>query len=104
MESSPDFPVHPAYTNPTLMGNIIRGLKVNGALGDPGEATSMLFHKLANDPCTSLRVAVGSDANSCIKQKLKKVEADITEHESWSDDLHLTPISPPRAQEGTECA
>ena len=86
------------------MGNIIRGLRVNGALGDPCEATSMLFNKLANDPCASLRVAVGSDSNYSIKQKLKKVEADITKHESWSDDLHLTPISPPCTQEGVECA
>jgi len=47
----------------------------------------MLFHKLANDPEPSLRVAVGVDSNSGIKQKLKNVEADITKHESWSDSL-----------------
>lgn len=87
-ESSPEFPVHPAYTNPKLMGNIIRGLKDSGASGDVDKATSMLFHKLANDPQPSLRVAVGPDSNNGIKQKLKKVEADITKHESWSDGLH----------------
>jgi len=102
-ESVPEFPVHPAYSDPTLMGNIIRGLRVNGVVGEPCEATSMLFNKLATDPCPSLRVAVGSDSNYAIKQKLKKVEADITKHESWSDDLHLTPISPPSIQEGVEC-
>lgn len=48
----------------------------------------MLFHKLANDPGTSLRVAVGPDANYTIKQKLKTVEADITKYEGWSEDLY----------------
>lgn len=70
------------------MGNIIRGLKDSGTFGDAGKATSMLFHKLAGDPGTFLRVAVGPDANGCIKQKLKKVEADITKYENWSDYLH----------------
>lgn len=70
-----------------LMSNIIRGLAENGTYGDASKATSMLFHKLANDPGTSLRVAVGPDANQTIKQKLVKVEADITKYESWSDNL-----------------
>ena len=87
-ESSPELPVHPAYTDPTLMGNIIRGLKDTGAFGDADKATGMLFHKLANNPEPPLRVAVGSDSNNGIKQKLKKIEADITKHESWSDTLH----------------
>jgi len=87
LETSPQFPAHPAYTDPTLMGNIIRDLKDNGKLGDPDKATHMLFHKLANDPEPSLRVAVGPDSNSAIKNKLKRVEADITKYESWSDDL-----------------
>jgi len=87
-ESSPQFPVHPAYTDPTLMGNIIRDLKDNGTLGDAGKATNMLFHKLGNDPEPSLRVAIGPDSNSAIKSKLKQVEADITKYESWSDDLY----------------
>ncbi|KAF9648942.1 NAD(P)-binding protein [Thelephora ganbajun] len=87
-ESSPEFPVHPAYTDPTLMGNIVRGLKNNGTYGEADKATSMLFHRLANEPGPPLRIAVGLDANNSIKQKLKKVEADITKYESWSDDLH----------------
>ena len=70
------------------MGNIIRGLWDNGALGDADKATRMLFHKLSNDPGTSLRVAVGPDANSSIKHKLKTVEADITKYESWSTNLY----------------
>ena len=86
-ESSPNFPVHPAYTDPMQMGNIIRGLMNSGHFGDTGKATSMLFHKLASDPGTSLRVAVGQDANNFIKQQLKKVEADVTKYESWSDNL-----------------
>jgi hypothetical protein len=69
------------------MSNIIRGLMDNGTYNDTDKATSMLFHRLANDPDTSLRVAVGPDANDSIKQKLGKVEADITKYESWSDDL-----------------
>ena len=88
-ESSPQFPVHPAYTDPTLTGNIIRNLVDNNSflVGDCNKATSMLFHKLANDPEPSLRVAVGLDSNGGIKQKLKSLEADITKHENWSDDL-----------------
>lgn len=70
------------------MSNIIRGLWYDGIYGDTEKTTSMLFNKLANDPDTSLRVAVGLDANQTIKQKLVKVEADITKYESWSDDLH----------------
>jgi len=87
-ESSPEFPVHPAYLDPTLMGNVIRGLKENGRHGDTDGATRMLFHELANQPGLPLRVAVGRDANSWIKQKLKTVEADITKYERWSDGLH----------------
>jgi len=96
-ESSPTFPVHPAYTNPTLPGNIMRNHTSNGTypVGDSDKATTMLFHNLANDPEPSLRVAVGSDSNSGIKQKLKNVEADITKHESWSDSLsYQTPDVP----------
>jgi len=89
-ESSPVFPAHPAYTDPTLPGNIMRNYTNNGTypVGDTDKATLMLFHKLANDPEPSLRVAVGSDSNSGIKKKLKDVEADITKHESWSDNLY----------------
>lgn len=87
-ESSPELPVHPAYTDPTLMGNIIRGFKDNGVHGDTDKATKMLFHKLADDPEPALRVAVGPDSNNGIKQKLKKVEADITKYENWSNGLH----------------
>jgi len=89
-ESSPSFPVHHAYTDPSLNGNVMRGLlKDNGTSpgGDCDKATSMLFHKLGSDPEPSLRVAVGMDSNSAIKQKLKDVEADITKYESWSADL-----------------
>ena len=83
------FPVHPAYTDPTLTGNILRNPKNKGRFrgGDLDKATSMLFHKLANDPEPSLRVAVGLDSNNGIKRKLKNIEADITKHESWSDSL-----------------
>lgn len=87
-ESSPAFPVLPAYSDPALMGNIIRGLKENGVYGDADKATRMLFHELANEPGLPLRVAVGLDANNWIKQKLKRVEADITKYERWSDNLH----------------
>ena len=87
-ESSPSFPVNPAYTDPTLISNIIRGIKENRRFGDIDKATSMLFHKLANDPDASLRVPVGLDANGFIKRKLGKVEADITKYERWSDDLY----------------
>ena len=88
-ESSPQFPAHPAYTEPTLAGNAMRNLKDNSSypIGDCDKATTMLFRKLANDPKPSLRVAVGLDSNSCIKQKLKSLEADIAKHESWSHDL-----------------
>ena len=86
-ESSPQLPIHPAYTDPALMGNIIRELKENGVHGNTDKATNMLFHKLANDPEPSLRVGVGSDSNSSIKQKLKEVEANIAKYESWSGDL-----------------
>ena len=86
----PTLPVHPAYADPTLAGNLLR---VNTAQrtyqnGDTDKATTMLFHKFANDPEPSLRLSVGLDSNSSIKQKLKDVEADITKHESWSDDLY----------------
>ena len=90
-ESTPTLPVHPAYANPTLTGNIMRNITSgNGthASGDSDKATTMLFHKLANDQEPSLRVGVGLDSNSNIKQKLKDVEADITKHESWSDNLY----------------
>jgi hypothetical protein len=87
-ESSPELPVHPAYLDPTLMGNVIRGLKENGTHGNTEKATRMLFHELANEPGLPLRVAVGLDANSYIKQKLRTVEADLSKYERWSDDLH----------------
>jgi len=89
-ESTPTFPVHPAYTDPTLTGNILRNQAVNGTYpsGDTDKATAMIFHKLANDPEPSLRVGVGLDSNGGIKQKLKNVEADIAKHESWSDNLY----------------
>ena len=89
-ESSPVLPVHPAYTDPALAGHVMRGFRDNGTyrLGDTDKATTMLFHKLANNPEPSLRVAVGLDSSSGIKQKLKNIEADITKHESWSDDLY----------------
>lgn len=86
-ESSPELPVHPAYRDPTLMGHFIRGLKYNGILGDTDKATAMLFRRLADDPEPPLRVAVGHDSNSGIKQKLKRVEADITKYKGWSDGL-----------------
>jgi hypothetical protein len=86
-ESSPEFPVHPAYTDPALMGNFIRSLSNNGMLPSPDKATNMLFHKLASDPEPSLRIAVGSDTNDAIKQMLKTVEADMVKRESWSDNL-----------------
>jgi len=93
-ESTPVFPVHPAYTDPTLTGNILRNPKNKGRFrgGDPDKATAMLFQKLANDPEPSLRVAVGLDSNSGIKRKLKSVEADITKHESWSNNLYQTDV------------
>jgi len=89
-ESTPVYPVHPAYTDPTLTGHILRNFATEGAYpsGDTDKATTMLFHNLANDPEPSLRVGVGLDSNSGIKQKLKDVEADITKHESWSDNLY----------------
>jgi antitoxin component of RelBE/YafQ-DinJ toxin-antitoxin module len=93
-ESTPEFPVHPAYMDPSLMGNIVRGLRVNGTYGDTDKATRMLFHELANEPELPLRVAVGPDANSFIKQQLKKVEADIAKYERWSDNLQQDDISP----------
>jgi len=88
-ESSPAFPVHPAYTDPTLKGNIMRSYKDNVTYqgGDVDKATTMLFHKFADDPEPSLRFAVGLDSNNGIKQKLKNVEADIVKYESWSDAL-----------------
>ncbi|KAF9790396.1 hypothetical protein BJ322DRAFT_1104054 [Thelephora terrestris] len=86
-ESSPEFPVHPAYSDPALMGNIIRGLKENGVYRDTDKATRMVFHELASEPELPLRVAIGPDANTWIKQKLKTVEADITKYERWSDNL-----------------
>ena len=89
-ESTPTFPVHPAYADPTLAGNVVRVNWIHRTYpsGDTDKATTMLFHKLANDPEPSLRLGVGLDSNSGIKQKLKDVEADITKHESWSDDLY----------------
>ena len=86
-ESSPEFPVHSAYLDPTLMGNVIRGLKDNGTHGDTDKATRMLFHELASEPELPLRVTVGPDVNPWIKRKLKTVEADITKYERWSDNL-----------------
>ena len=70
-----------------LKGNIMRGYMNSGTCGDADKATMMLFHKLANDPEPSLRIAVGLGSNDGIKQKLKDVEADIMKYESWSDDL-----------------
>jgi len=72
-----------------LTGNVMRSYRNDGTYqgGDADKATLMLFHKLANDPEPSLRVAVGSDSNRGIRQKLKNVEADITKYESWSDSL-----------------
>lgn len=87
-ESSPEFPVHPAYLDPALMGNVIRGLKENGTYGDTDKATRMIFHELANEKGLPLRVSVGPDVNPWVKQKLKTVEADITKYERWSDNLH----------------
>ena len=89
-ESTPIFPAHPAYADPTLAGNMLRKYTTDGTYqsGDSDKATTMLFHNLANDPEPSLRLGVGLDSNSGIKQKLKDVEADITKHESWSDNLY----------------
>ena len=56
-------------------------------LGDCDKATAMLFHKLASDPEPSLRLAVGLDSSNGIKQKLKSIETDIANHESWSEAL-----------------
>lgn len=70
------------------MGNVVRELKDNGVYGDADKATKMLFHELSSEPELPLRVAIGPDANNYIKQKLKKVEADITRYERWSDNLH----------------
>jgi hypothetical protein len=67
LEHSPEFPVHPAYIDPALTGNIIPEHNNNVTFGDTDKATSMLSHKLGNDPEPSLRVAVGSDANDAIK-------------------------------------
>jgi len=79
-----------------LTGSVVRYHMNNGTLqgGDTDKATTLLFHKLANSPEPSLRVAIGLDSNNGIKQKLKSVEADITKYESWFDSLHLTGVSP----------
>ena len=66
----------------------MRKVKENRRFGDTDKATNMLFHKLANDPDASLRIPIGSDSDHFMKQKLGKIEADITKYESWSDDLY----------------
>lgn len=70
------------------MGNIVRGMIDKGPSGDANKATNILFHKLADDPDTPLRVAVGPEAHYFVKQQLKKVEADVKKYESWSENLH----------------
>lgn len=86
-ESSPEFPVHPAYVDPTLMGNVIRELKDSAEGADTDKAAKMIFHELASESELPLRVSVGPDANHYIRQKLKQVEVDITKYERLSDDL-----------------
>jgi len=48
----PELLVHPAHTNPMLMGSITRNIKSNKTyqVGDTEKATTMLFHRLAIDP------------------------------------------------------
>ncbi|CAL1703540.1 unnamed protein product [Somion occarium] len=84
------FPIHPAYTNPTLPGTIFRAFLASGK--EIGSDTAQGVEKIYELACLSeppMRLALGIDAIRDIRAELKGVEADVGKYESWSEGLVL---------------
>lgn len=84
-------PVHPAYTDPSLITQVIRGhILGSDSTGDTDKASALIFHKLVNDPNPPLHLTLGQDAVSASKEKLAGLLAEVEKYEEWSNDLALS--------------
>ncbi|KAJ3488943.1 hypothetical protein NLI96_g2475 [Meripilus lineatus] len=80
-------PIHPAYTKPGSSTLATRGMIDNPDTGaDPRKAVKQFYNvSLLSDP--PIRLAIGQDAVSLIKQQVAKIVKDVEEYADWSEDL-----------------
>lgn len=85
------WPVHPAYTDPSLPGFRVRKWFAEAQTsieGDADKATKVIYNlALLSEP--PLRLALGKDAIHYTREKIKSLTADVDAYESWSNDLGL---------------
>src|ERR1700675_2746681 len=86
------FPVytHPAYTNPHLLGNMVRTMLGGPSVvkGDPDKVAKRLY-ELANLADPPLHLQLGHDAQALLKAKLERDAAEREKYVSWSEDLNF---------------
>ncbi|KAJ3488438.1 hypothetical protein NLI96_g2858 [Meripilus lineatus] len=88
-ENNVKVPPHPAYTNPNLEANKVRGFLDGAAAavgGDPNKAVAR-FYELAHLDQPPLRFTIGKDAIVFVRQQVERIVADIDQYESWSEGL-----------------
>lgn len=83
-------PPHPAYTKPTLPGNVLRGYLENPQAegSDPAKAMQKLyeFSSLSDPP---IRFPIGEDAVDALRKKGKEYIDTAERFASWSENLQL---------------
>ena len=81
---------HPAYTNPSLPGVIIRtSVNATERSGADGHKAVKRIYELSLDPNPSLHFPLGKDAVQLIKTEIKVIEQDVLKHESQSEGLEF---------------
>lgn len=87
-------PVHPAYTKPTLPGNVMRDWQANGgtAGADPALAVAKIF-ELSLLPDPPFRLPIGADCLDAFRTKAKQYTETVEKYGSWSDSLEQVTVA-----------
>lgn len=84
-------PPHTSYTNPTLPSVFMRGLASEWeAQGDPDRAIKFVYDFVNDASQLPIRLAVGLDAISMIKEKVEVLRGDLEHAERVHGDVVLT--------------
>jgi hypothetical protein len=83
-------PVHPAYTNPSLITSIIRNYMSDAVLpGDVDKVTKVIYQLFADggNDGLPLRIPLGKDAIQALRTKVEELTTEVDKVEKYSDDL-----------------
>ncbi|KAI0790751.1 hypothetical protein C8Q75DRAFT_806139 [Abortiporus biennis] len=90
-DTAETYPVHPAYTKPSLSGHKVRewlNTVPESLQGDPVKAAQQIY-RVANLPDPPIRLAIGKDAIESIRKSVNAMLDELDKYEDWSEDLVL---------------